>query len=141
LPCSTWTHVKTGSTYTVLGIALCSTNGPDENKREDVVYVSHSYQGLRTREINEFLDGRFVPCPVETTTAANKHYRTFDPPGFLRADPPCDKAPQGWLCSREKGHEGPCAAHPDPREEPISVEKEDPIRKSTSVEEVINGRG
>lgn len=24
----------------------------------------------------------------------------------------CDIAPSGWFCTREKGHEGPCAAHP-----------------------------
>lgn len=22
----------------------------------------------------------------------------------------CDKAPEGWYCTRDKGHEGPCAA-------------------------------
>lgn len=22
----------------------------------------------------------------------------------------CDKAPKGWKCTREKNHEGPCAA-------------------------------
>jgi len=28
-------------------------------------------------------------------------------------EPRCyqDKAPEGWYCSRKKGHEGPCAAH------------------------------
>lgn len=25
---------------------------------------------------------------------------------------PCDKATPGWYCSRQKGHDGPCAAHP-----------------------------
>jgi hypothetical protein len=25
----------------------------------------------------------------------------------------CDLASEGWHCSREKGHQGPCAAHPD----------------------------
>lgn len=24
----------------------------------------------------------------------------------------CDAPPPGWVCSREKGHEGPCAAYP-----------------------------
>lgn len=24
----------------------------------------------------------------------------------------CQKAPGGWQCSRETGHNGPCAAHP-----------------------------
>lgn len=26
---------------------------------------------------------------------------------------PCDLPPHGWYCTRGKGHEGPCAAHPD----------------------------
>lgn len=60
-PFSTWYHHGTKSTYTVIGVALCSTNGPDEHKREDVIYVSHSFQGLRSRKIGEFLDGRFTP--------------------------------------------------------------------------------
>lgn len=57
-PYSTWRHVKTGSTYTVLGVASCSTN--DRRPEESVVYVSHDYQGLRYRELTEFMDGRFV---------------------------------------------------------------------------------
>lgn len=23
---------------------------------------------------------------------------------------PCDKAPKGWKCTRDDGHDGPCAA-------------------------------
>lgn len=60
-PFSTWYHLGTDSEYTVLGIALCSTNGEREHKEESVVYISHSFAGLRYREVNEFLDGRFVP--------------------------------------------------------------------------------
>lgn len=26
--------------------------------------------------------------------------------------PPCMIPPLGWVCTREPGHEGPCAAHP-----------------------------
>lgn len=26
--------------------------------------------------------------------------------------PPCMMPPKGWVCTREPGHEGPCAAHP-----------------------------
>jgi hypothetical protein len=26
----------------------------------------------------------------------------------------CDRAPQGWVCSREPDHDGPCAAHEIP---------------------------
>lgn len=60
-PFSTWKHVKTGSTYTVLGVAMCSTN--DRPPEESVVYVSHDYQEMRYRELKEFMDGRFVPIP------------------------------------------------------------------------------
>lgn len=65
-PFSTWTHCATGSTYTALGIALCSTNGEGEHKEESVVYVSHTFEGLRYREVSEFLDGRFVRPSHET---------------------------------------------------------------------------
>jgi hypothetical protein len=58
-PLSTWRHVATDSTYTVLGVAACSTNGRDGET--SVVYCSHTYQGLRYREVGEFLDGRFEP--------------------------------------------------------------------------------
>lgn len=62
-PYSTWRHVKTGSTYTVIGVALCSTN--DQEPEESVIYVSHTYQTLRYRELKEFMDGRFVRQPVK----------------------------------------------------------------------------
>lgn len=32
--------------------------------------------------------------------------------GFGSTDLFCDKAPEGWKCSRVKDHEGPCAASP-----------------------------
>jgi hypothetical protein len=32
---------------------------------------------------------------------------------------PCDRAPAGWWCSRTPGHDGPCAARPDPGTYPI----------------------
>lgn len=28
------------------------------------------------------------------------------------ADPPCDRPPEGWWCSRGRNHDGPCAARP-----------------------------
>jgi hypothetical protein len=62
-PLSTWRHARTGSTYTVLGVSESSTNG-EEGKRV-VVYVSHTYQQLRHRDLSEFLDGRFEPVPAE----------------------------------------------------------------------------
>lgn len=57
-PYSTWRHVKTNSTYTVVGVALFSTN--NRVPEEAVIYVSHDYQGLKYRELKEFMDGRFV---------------------------------------------------------------------------------
>lgn len=60
-PNSTWVHVATGSTYTVIGIAMCSTN--ERPPEESVVYISHDYQELRYRELKEFMDGRFVQKP------------------------------------------------------------------------------
>lgn len=55
-PYSTWLH-RGGSTYTVLGVSQCSTNG-NESERA-VIYVSHTYGVLHHREVSEFMDGRF----------------------------------------------------------------------------------
>jgi hypothetical protein len=63
IPYSTWFHPKTGGTYTVLGVATCSTNGDRENVERSVIYFGHKYQQLRYREVSEFLDGRFKPVP------------------------------------------------------------------------------
>lgn len=60
-PLSEWKHVATGGVYIVIGLAMCSTNGPREHAEESVVYWSKHYQALRYREAAEFLDGRFVP--------------------------------------------------------------------------------
>ncbi len=64
-PLSRWRHVKTGSTYFVLGLALCSTNGPGEYGQESVVYWSKTYRALRCRLASEFLDGRFQPLTAD----------------------------------------------------------------------------
>lgn len=58
-PFSRWVHRKTGSLYTVLGVAVCSTNGLREYTEKSVFYWSDTYRALRYREISEFLDGRF----------------------------------------------------------------------------------
>ncbi len=63
-PFSTWHHPATRSTYTVLGVSVCSTNGPRCGKERVVVYLSHTYSELHHREITEFLDGRFRPGQV-----------------------------------------------------------------------------
>jgi hypothetical protein len=62
-PYSTWRNLKGGSLYTVLGISTCSTNGPREGKEQVVVYISHTYQRLRHRDVSEFLTKfeRIVP--------------------------------------------------------------------------------
>ena len=65
-PLSEWRHVKTDSTYIVLGVALCSTNGPEEHKVESVVYWSNTHQHLCYRLLSEFLDGRFVPLRADS---------------------------------------------------------------------------
>ena len=64
-PLSEWRHVATNSTYIVIGLALCSTNGEREHTEESVVYWSKKYQALRYREVSEFLDGRFVPLAAQ----------------------------------------------------------------------------
>ena len=33
--------------------------------------------------------------------------------GFAGQTRACTKPPPGWRCTRERGHEGPCAAWPD----------------------------
>ena len=44
---------------------------------------------------------------------------TGDPPPTVRdmatGEVNCGRPPAGWYCTREPGHEGPCAASPDPR--------------------------
>src|SRR5262245_16998368 len=55
---SLWLHVKTHGVYIVLGVAECSTGTRQE---QSVVYWSCTHGGLRYREVNEFLDGRFKP--------------------------------------------------------------------------------
>lgn len=63
-PWSRWRHSKSKSTYTVLGVAVEMTNNSFEYNQGKVVYVSDTYQGMRVRLVEEFLDGRFVPIPV-----------------------------------------------------------------------------
>ncbi len=57
-PFSTWRHIATNSTYTVLGIGTESTNG-DREGEERAVYLSHTQGKIKLREVTEFLDGRF----------------------------------------------------------------------------------
>lgn len=40
---------------------------------------------------------------------------------------PCDRPPEGWYCTREAGHSGPCAAH----------EGERPVKTDQSLEDII----
>lgn len=37
----------------------------------------------------------------------------------------CKVPPPGWWCSREPGHEGPCAAHPDGVAIPLKGQEKD----------------
>lgn len=64
--CQVWTHKKRGGVYHVLGISTCSTNGPRDSQEEVVVYFSMTYQKLRHRDVEQFLDGRFEPILPET---------------------------------------------------------------------------
>ncbi len=57
-PYTTWRHLKTNSTYTVLGTAICSTNGNEGEQA--VIYVSHTTGVLHYRELSQFMDGRFA---------------------------------------------------------------------------------
>ncbi len=57
-PLSVWKHRK-GGIYVVLGLSICSTNGPLEGQERVVVYRSVKYGHLRHRAAEEFLDGRF----------------------------------------------------------------------------------
>lgn len=59
-----WKHLKTNNLYYVLGIAICATNG-EHNGDLSVVYGSD--HGWFYRKMEEFLDGRFEPVPVQTT--------------------------------------------------------------------------
>lgn len=58
-PYSLWMHLQSKSLYVVVGPADNSTNG--EEDRRDVVYYSLTLKRLKTRRMDEFLDGRFVP--------------------------------------------------------------------------------
>jgi hypothetical protein len=66
-PYSTWRHVKTDSTYTVIGVAYRSTNDATEGERT-VIYLSHTYQVLFSRAVGEFMDGRFEPIEAPDYT-------------------------------------------------------------------------
>ncbi len=59
LPWTGWHHPKTGNFYTVVGIAINSTNG-EINGQLGVVYSCQRTGELYYRELNEFLDGRFI---------------------------------------------------------------------------------
>lgn len=56
-----WYHPKKGGTYYIIGVSTSSTNGPTDGVERVVVYFSITYQCLRHRKLEEFLDGRFTP--------------------------------------------------------------------------------
>lgn len=59
-PYSLWRHRK-GGLYLVLGMGTSSTDGKDILDMEEVIYWSFTHRGTRTREVSQFLDGRFIP--------------------------------------------------------------------------------
>jgi hypothetical protein len=42
---------------------------------------------------------------------AEEMFKVMNPP-LCKPDEVCTVPPEGWYCTRQKGHEGPCAAHP-----------------------------
>lgn len=66
-PYSTWKHLKTNSTYTVLGISTDSTNDAPDPDEKYVVYISHTNWTIKHRKLSEFVDGRFEPVVVGIT--------------------------------------------------------------------------
>ena len=62
--------------------------------------------GFPLRDILPFASRSLFPRRAATIDAADIQTIT------------CDVPPPGWWCSRDEGHDGPCAAHPwrdDPR--------------------------
>lgn len=76
-------------------------------------------------------DGKMIPCRPEganTIPSAWRRIKVAVGVAFGKYDaidweenrygmqtPPdkgCTNPPEGWYCSREPGHQGPCAAHP-----------------------------
>lgn len=55
------------------------------------------------------LDVTSVGLHADGSLSMQWHIKTLE---GVHPKGPCDKAPAGWRCSRELGHEGPCAAHP-----------------------------
>ena len=52
-------------------------------------------------------------CIDTNYIAVNTLVHQYQQPDFIRVQASvCDVAPTGWLCTREPGHEGPCAAWP-----------------------------
>jgi hypothetical protein len=49
-------------------------------------------------------------CKTDNCVKPGHHLRTVF--GDVVPVEPCNKMPPGWTCSRERGHEGPCAARP-----------------------------
>jgi len=71
-------------------------------------------QKLTVRERKLLQDAQAVTEAATEQAARNMQLRQ---PADVDDDipmgcPGCDKAPPGWRCSRTRGHDGPCAAHP-----------------------------
>jgi hypothetical protein len=56
--------------------------------------------------------GWFETPPPEVTAALQDFMRLF---GKWRTEPHCELPPEGWWCSAEPGHDGPCPARRLPR--------------------------
>lgn len=74
---------------------------------------------------NELTEAEITEAEITYARAADKLRVEDDGLGFVDAvwlarwrgqkAKPCDIPPPGWVCSRAKGHEGPCAAWPTNR--------------------------
>ncbi len=68
----------------------------------------------RTRPAN-------YPRPLASDGRDHSDDPPYDPPRQFPnepllgrpAEPPCSRPPEGWFCTREKDHTGPCAAWPN----------------------------
>lgn len=93
VPLSVWFHLKTKSLYVVLGVADCSNAEEDEGQA--VVYYNTVRRRLRYRDVNEFLDGRFVPINiVEDTGIQDTNESAVDQQSGDVPSPPEVKSPE-----------------------------------------------
>lgn len=104
---SKWKHLKRGTTYEIIGISECATNGDNEGQQV-VVYRGLHNGELWHRNVHQFLDGRFMPISRSETSdgpiSLTSH--TNNPSNIRMDDRVCMKT---LLCLKDEGHEGECS--------------------------------